>query len=260
MSNKTLPQGTALVKSGGKDKKVIADTEIDMDLLNKVSAAEQKVAQLKVTTSLTNKEIAKACKMSIRKLNKCLKDENVQLMMKHYQRTLLVNDIEITKQQNALLREKMYSELHSRFEEPDLEELEDMEGVTERKIYLQRYAKFANFKDFAKIFIDFNKIVVEDQNRGATKDDRNEIVKEVYSRAETRRMRRKKRQEVFDEAGVKDNFYAKVIDRNTDGSYKIADESYRPVHEDDFEEFEAEVVVEERHEIHFLQKGDNNEE
>ncbi|MBF84952.1 MAG: hypothetical protein CL489_10875 [Acidobacteria bacterium] len=256
MSDKLEKKSNLPVPSSGKE-----EVRVDMELVNKVSALEQKVATLKANSNLTDRQIAKACKLSMRKYNKIVAGEGVQEVIKFYQSELLKNDVQISKRQNNEIRNKLYLELQSRFDEPDMEaDLPDDASITERKMYLQRFMKYASAKDIMKMFVDHDKIVKEDQNITSGVDDRDDLVKTVFSRAEKRRMIRKKRNAELEKGGVKEEeFYGKVLDRQPDGTFKMSeDEYYQPASQEDFYEVLEEVETVEK--VEFLTKGDKKDE
>ena len=190
------------------------EDDIREDLLQDLTVLEQRYCQLKVGSTFTDAKLAGLLGVNVRKIKKIAKKEAVKEMIKYQQRVVLANDIENVATQRRYLRENMFEEMASRFEEPDEDLMEDM-SPQERSTYLKRFAKNAEFKDIVKAYETVDK-VANLSNPSEDQVDTDQFVEQVRMRAEKRMRLIRERQESFDSAGFKeeDLFQEIVFDEN----------------------------------------------
>lgn len=128
----------------------------DYDPLNYLSSEQIRFVQIKTTSvTLSDKKIAELLNVSYSQVKTWLTNDHVinygRICNKKLHDEDFFNKI---KKQNQQLLDKAYVDLISRFEEPNMNELNGQTELKdfERKMYLERYAKNAPFKDAVKAY------------------------------------------------------------------------------------------------------------
>lgn len=133
------------------------------DPLDHLEPLQQRFAQMKVTTTFSNAEIGRMLNLSNNKRYKWEKDKHVKAYIKQCQRKYGKAELaEAVKAQTKFIRENMFSELFTRFDDPDqalkswIDERQQLglepPSLQEQVDFKARFAKNASFKDIMSIW------------------------------------------------------------------------------------------------------------
>ena len=166
-------------KSGG-----ITEEDFDEDLFDRLSPKQQKYVEMSASTGLSRADLAKHLGVSKHMLTKWDKNPDVQLLKRTIQRKLMSSSVEQMRMQNKQMRDKVFAEMMSRFEDPPANVEADLEdedkAVAIRKMQAQRYAKYASFDSMIKAMKEVNQAgQMEDEVVG---NQESEFVEKVRKR------------------------------------------------------------------------------
>ena len=206
----------AMVKPEENESEAL--TPLDEDLYGHLSPKQQKFVLRRVLTDLSDYEIGEQLGISDYMVRKWRKDPYVIEYEKQTMASL--NDQELLnqhKRQNRWLRERMFEELASRFEDFDDAYQREFAGVPEEDISIQekvqfkeRFAKFTDFKNFFKLWDKTDKHTRLDDGEATDRTERSEIQHSVRKKYEEltimRRTRNKLTNKADETAETGDNF------------------------------------------------------
>lgn len=137
-----------------ESKKLVKASLGISDPLDHLSPRAQKIAQQKVLTSLTDQQLKERHGLTTRKYNQIIRDDHFQAYMKQLQKTAGNDEfVEQMRKQEQHLYAKIFDEVLSRFDTPDLErDLGPNATVEERADYMKRFAHHANFSEMMRVF------------------------------------------------------------------------------------------------------------
>jgi len=163
----------------------------------------QKVANLKLLTNLADSQIAKRVGLSTRKYNELISDIHFENFVKQLQHKLDDQDFgKLVKAQERHLRDRMFEEVASRFEDPDPDnDLPKDATIEERAMYAKRFAKNSDFKDLMRIWSQMDKMMGGQIEDKASHTDETELVRRVQEKRVKLVSRRQRVQQLIAENG-----------------------------------------------------------
>lgn len=165
--------------------------------------------------NMTRAEVAKSLGISQYKAKQFEDDENVQALIRHFNNSLVQRDAEVAQNQVLHLRSLMFNDMIRRFEEPDLEDLEEGATPAERLAFLKGHAKYASFKDAMDAFKKLNDMA--GLSRDEMIEEQDEFVQEVLVRAQRLIQKRKGLDQAYEEFGINRETHFQTIEVDADG-------------------------------------------
>jgi len=193
-------------ESGEEDYPLVESKEElgdSYDPLDYLSTKGQKIANLKILTSLTDGQIAKRLGLTTTSYKKIINDPHYSNFLKQLQHKLNGDDFgKMVKAQERFLRDRMFQEVASRFEEPNPEEdLSPDASMEERAMYAKRFAKNSEFKDLLRVWSGVNKVLGGVEESTQSGGDETELVRRVQEKRVKLISRRQRLHELVAEQG-----------------------------------------------------------
>lgn len=194
-------------------------SEEEIALIQDLTPDQQKFAQLKVMSSMTDAEIATSLNLSQYRINKWKKETKVILYIKKLQVDQHKATRTATVQQMTTVKDRIFTEIIKRFDsfDPDAYPADTPDWLLRK--YAERTAEMTSFRDIVKAYEVIDKQM---DNKDLIQTTRDDFVEKVIQLHQDRKVHRRKMELAMEKMGY--NSYLDMVE-SADGVFQAADEN-----------------------------------
>jgi len=207
-------------------------TDSEMALIEELSPAQQRYAQLAVTTNMTQNEIAKALRQPKAVVQRWSRDPTIKLYVKKLQIDAHKSHRQQSTQQLTNLRDRLYGELEKRFDEFDYTKVPKTAPEWYQKKLVDTKVAMAPFKDVLKALEIVDKQI---DNKDLIQTTQDEFVERVVAMHHEKKIQQRRLAKALERQGF--TSYIDLVEKadgsfDLPGKYEQTDSSSDPHHDE----------------------------
>ncbi len=221
--------GDKVAKAAEVDFESMKLTEEEVLLIEALTPAQQRYAQLAVNTNMTINEIAKSLKQPKARVERWAKDPHIKLYIKKLQIDSHKSHRAQSTQQLITLRDRLYGELERRFEDFDHNHLPKDQPEWYQKKLAETKVAMAPLKDVLKAFEIVDKQI---DNKDLIQTTQDEFVERVVAAHHEKKLQQRRLARAMERKGY--TSYIELVE-NADGTFDLPEESAQSGESEDSE-------------------------